>query len=358
MAFAVGMVGDRLAGLEIIDIGRAQQHQDAGAVALQPVDGDLHPGLGLPRAAEQVEHRLFAVDAGRHLLAVAHVAEHRHHVLHLVEGRFVDAQHGIHAADLHRLLAHAGDEGFAPDAVGDQVLDGDDLQAVLAGEDQQLRQPLHRAVVIDDLGEDAGRLQPGQLGEIGARLGVAGAGEDAAIAGDQREDVARLQEVGARAIVVGQRPHRVGALLGGDAGGHADLVVDGDGEGGAHRVEIVGDHRRQVQPVGAVGGHRHADDAAGVADHEGHLFRRRLRRGHDQVALVLAVGVVDDDDELALGDGRDGRFDAVEVRVLVRHVRPLRLQVMRPGMPPRLRDPGRPSRKGRRRAVALVSSML
>ena len=60
-----------------------------------------------------------------------------------------------------------------------------------------------------------------------------------------------------------------------------------------------------------------SDDAAGVADHEGHLFRRRLRGGHDQVALVLAVGVIDEDDHATLlkvfddlGDGGDGHIEA------------------------------------------------
>src|SRR3546814_6740300 len=67
------------------------------------------------------------------------------------------------------------------------------------------------------------------------------------------------------------------------------------------------DLRGEVERLGAIGRHRHADDAARMADHEGDAFRRRLGGRHDQVALVLAVGVVDDDDELAGGDRRDGR---------------------------------------------------
>ena len=43
-----------------------------------------------------------------------------------------------------------------------------------------------------------------------------------------------------------------------------------------------------------------------MADDEGHLLRRRVHRGDDQVALVLAVVVIGDDDDLATGEGVDG----------------------------------------------------
>ena len=52
---------------------------------------------------------------------------------------------------------------------------------------------------------------------------------------------------------------------------------------------------------------RHADHAAGVADHERHRLGRHGLGGHDEVALVLAVGVVDDDDDLAALDRRRRR---------------------------------------------------
>ena len=45
-----------------------------------------------------------------------------------------------------------------------------------------------------------------------------------------------------------------------------------------------------------VPGHRHADDAGAVPDRERHQLGRRLARREDDVALVLAVLVVDDDD--------------------------------------------------------------
>src|SRR5262249_39200717 len=52
-------------------------------------------------------------------------------------------------------------------------------------------------------------------------------------------------------------------------------------------------------------------------DHEGDLLGLRLLGGHDEVALVLAVLVVDDDDQLAGRKGRDAVLDAVEGHGLV-----------------------------------------
>ncbi len=72
---------------------------------------------------------------------------------------------------------------------------------------------------------------------------------------------------------------------------------------------IVGDHRRQIQPPCDLAGQRRTDDAAGMADNERHLFRRRVHRGEDQIALVLAVVIVGDDDDLAGGERLDRLAD-------------------------------------------------
>ena len=77
-------------------------------------------------------------------------------------------------------------------------------------------------------------------------------------------------------------------------------------------VLVDPEHRRQVEPVGVGLGHRHADVAGGVADHERHELGRRELGGEDQVALVLAVLVVDDDDRPAALDGGDGGLDGVQ----------------------------------------------
>ena len=86
--------------------------------------------------------------------------------------------------------------------------------------------------------------------------------------------------------------------------------IDRDGEGGAERRVVVGDHRLQLEAAGLGARQRGADDAGGVADDEGELLGRGMGGGEDQVALVLAVVVVGDDDDLAALEGGDGLGDA------------------------------------------------
>ncbi len=53
-------------------------------------------------------------------------------------------------------------------------------------------------------------------------------------AGDQREDMARADEIGRAGVGIGERADRRRPLLGGDAGGDAMAEIDRHGEGGAY----------------------------------------------------------------------------------------------------------------------------
>ena len=69
-------------------------------------------------------------------------------------------------------------------------------------------------------------------------------------------------------------------------------------------------HQGQLELVGPFGCERHADQARGVGKEERNLLRGRELGCHDEVALVLTVGVVDDDDHLAPADRGNRLFDA------------------------------------------------
>ena len=64
-----------------------------------------------------------------------------------------------------------------------------------------------------------------------------------------------------------------------------------------------------LQPLG---GGRHANQPAPVLGHEIDRRRRHELRRHDQVALVLAVGIVHHDHHLALPQVGDDGFDGIE----------------------------------------------
>jgi len=74
----------------------------------------------------------------------------------------------------------------------------------------------------------------------------------------------------------------------------------------------MGGHLGQVEPVEFGLAHRHADDAAGVTDHEGEELGGGQAGGEDDVALVLTVRVIDDDGGAAGRDIRDGPLDVVQ----------------------------------------------
>ena len=65
-----------------------------------------------------------------------------------------------------------------------------------------------------------------------------------------------------------------------------------------------------VQPLA---GHRKTDQAAAVRRHEVDRFGRDFFGGDHQVAFVLAILIVDDDDDSAFLDLRDGFFNRCEL---------------------------------------------
>ena len=155
-------------------------------------------------------------------------------------------------------------------------------------------------------------VQSGHAGQIDRGLGVSGAAQHAALLGHQRKQVPGPHEVGRLAGRVEDRADGRGPLLGRDAR-PAAVMVDRHGERRAQKRRVVLDHRRQIEPLGDLGQDRHAKLPAAVGDHEVDDFGRHLFGGADEIAFVLAVFGIDDDDDVRRGDGLDGRFDGREI---------------------------------------------
>ena len=83
-------------------------------------------------------------------------------------------------------------------------------------------------------------------------------------------------------------------------------AVPSGGPGAAGRL-----HHRQLEPLDLLLGEREADEAPAVGRHEVDGVGRDELGGHRQVALVLAILVVDEDDHLAGADVGDGAGDAL-----------------------------------------------
>ena len=102
----------------------------------------------------------------------------------------------------------------------------------------------------------------------------------------------------------------VRAVGGGDAGGDAFAGLDGLGKGGAEARGVLLRHGEEAQVVGALLGEGEADEAAAVARHEVDGFGGDELGGQGEVALVLAVLVVDHDDHAAGTNLVQGAGDA------------------------------------------------
>ena len=202
---------------------------------------------------------------------------------------------------LQLAAAQALDQGLVVAAVGDQVGDGADLQAVLAGEHFQIRQPGHAAVVVHDLADHGRRRQACHGRHVATGLSVAGAHQHAAVLGLQREDVAGLHQVFGLGVTGHGGLHGARTVGGRDAGGDTVAGLDGHGEGRAMGRAVALGHRRQAQSLAALAGQRQADQAAAVLGHEVDGFGRHMVGGDHEVAFVLAVFLVDQDHHAAGG---------------------------------------------------------
>ena len=210
------------------------------------------------------------------------------------------------------LLPHL-DERLLSQTVGDEVFDGDDLQAMLTGKHLQLGHAGHGAVVVHDFHQRAGGVQSGQLAQVDGGLGVATAAQHAVVLGIEGVDVSRSAEGLRRAGGVGEGAYGGGAVVGADARGAAFELVDGDGEGCAQHAGVVAHLARQVEFLAAADGDGCAEHATGILQHEVHHLGGNLLGGADEVALVLAVLVVDNNDEAPLAEVGDGVGDGAQV---------------------------------------------
>ena len=183
-----------------------------------------------------------------------------------------------------------------------QVFNGANFQAVLLRKLFQVGAPRHAAILVHNFHNHRGGFQPRQARQIATCLGVAGAGEHATGLGHQRKNVAGLHNV-ARLRTGGYRGlHGAGAILGGNAGGDAFGGFNRHSKVGAVRGIVVVHHTAQVQLLAALACERQANQAARVGGHEVDILGPHQAGGHHQVALVLAVFVVQQNDHAAIGN--------------------------------------------------------
>jgi hypothetical protein len=76
--------------------------------------------------------------------------------------------------------------------------------------------------------------------------------------------------------------------------------VNGNGKGGLMAGGIATNHHVEPKGCEAFGAHRHADEASAVCCHEINGIGRDELGCHNEIAFVLAIFVIYDDDNLAV----------------------------------------------------------
>ena len=314
-ALILQLVGADLVGEPDAAPFLVQVEEHAAALGRDALHGPRQLGAAVATAgAEHVAGQALRVDAHEHAFPVAHVAPHERDVGPPVD----DAVVGGHGEGPVRRRKprrrQALHEPVVAHPVLDQIRHRDHQQAVPAREPVEVRHAGHRAVVVHDLADDAGRIQAGEPGQVHRRFGLACAHQHAAVARPQGRHVAGLGEVGRPGRRIDRHPDRRRAVGGRDAGRRDVLRVDRHGEGGLEpRRVLVHDHR-DVELVEALPGHRQADQAPSVAGHEVDRVRRDLVGGDGQIAFVLAILVVDHDQHAAAAERLDRLVDGREAR--------------------------------------------
>src|SRR5262249_14239131 len=256
------------------------------------------------------------MDADEDVLRAGDVALYERDVM--LAGQLLAERYGgelcVGGRQAHR--SRALDELLVAAAVLDQVGDRDQLQPVPLAVRNEVADASHRSVLVHDLADDAGRDQACEPGEVDRRLGLAGSLEHAAFARAQREDMPRPDEVVRALAAVDRDLDRPRAIVCGNAGRDPLTGLDRDREGRPEWRLVAVRHRLEAELVAPLLGQAEADEPPAVGGHEIDRLGSGELRPARQVALVLAVGRIDDDHELSGTDVLDRLLDGRERRLL------------------------------------------
>jgi hypothetical protein len=130
--------------------------------------------------------------------------------------------------------------------------------------------------------------------------------QHSALARAQREHVPGTRQIRRLGRGIDRHLNRARAVVRRNSGRHSLARVDRLAKRRAVLRRVLRGHRTDVQMLEPLLGHSQADQAAPIFRHEVDGFGSNFFRGEGQVALVLAVFVVDHHDHAARADFLDG----------------------------------------------------
>ncbi len=215
------------------------------------------------------------------------------------------------AARLERRGRDLLDEMILLEPIGDEIADRADLELMRAREVHQVVEAGHGAVLAHDLADDAAGVETGEPRNVDRRLGMAGARQErrpaARPAGRRGPGETIASGPFAESIATAMVRARSAALMPVEMPSFASIDT----------VKAVSLRLRLVRVIGSSPSwsarslvKREADQAAAMARHEVDRVRRRHLRRNDEIALILAAFVVDEDEHASVARLVDDRLGA------------------------------------------------
>lgn len=211
-----------------------------------------------------------------------------------------------------------------------EIGDSADFKAVLAGKLDEIGEPGHGAIGLEDFANDRCRCQPCQRSEVAAGFRVPGAHQHPAPHSLNRKNMARLNEVGGPGIARHGHLNGAGTVSRGNACIDAISGFNGHGEIGAEPCTVAACHERQIKLTTALFGERETDQTTRMGDHEVDGFGRDEFGRHDEIALVFAVFFVNQYDKATgtqfsdnFGNRGNGRSSGMRHGISALQARPL-----------------------------------
>src|SRR4051794_25179111 len=183
-------------------------------------------------------------------------------------------------------------------AVLHDVCDRRHRDAVFLREHLEIREPRGRAVVVQHFADHCNGRAAGETGEIDRRFGMTAAFDHTALACPQRKHVAGAHEVLGPGVGVENVANSERTIVGTDAAARV-AMVDRYGERGVATFLAGRDHRADLELVEQLRVARHAHEPAGPPQHEVDRLGRNPLGRNGEVALILAIFVVDHEHHLA-----------------------------------------------------------
>ena len=157
----------------------------------------------------------------------------------------------------------------------------------------------HGSVFAHDLTAQTAGMKSCQTAQIHSRLSMSVSLQYAVGLCQKREHMTGPAEVLRLRTLLYNGHCRHGALFCGNAGGSRD-VIDGDRKRCLVIVCVGADHLGDLKTSDIFLGHRHADQTLALCRHEIDILGRRKLCGADEISLVFTVGIIHDENDLAV----------------------------------------------------------